>query len=335
MNVKDTLDRWGLTPIHRIVLGLDEGKLDEHLRLYFDLREKRDWQGRTPLHWAAIRGNHEILQTLVTFKVDPSAPDMDQITPLHLAANYSSVECVNVLLEAGANPNAVSHYLSTPLHFAVRGRPREGTVRALIIHGANLEIKDKYGQTALYFALVNNCIQIVPTLLELGANIEAEDKMGITPVQACVKLCHAGMIRFLRNHGARMDHINGTGNNILHIAASYADNETLIALDHDSVVGLTPVEKNSDGKTPEALLKERCEMSVVTETTRSLFRTLLVRCRGRPSNEVDGGDTESTDSNEDGSPMEATWESQSFDDEHDEDIDKFYDTVQEITLEDS
>jgi ankyrin repeat protein len=295
VNVQETLDRWGLTPIHRIVLGLDKGTLDEHLRLHYDLREKRDWQGRTPLHWAAIRGNEEIIRTLLKFKTDPSAPDVDQITPLHLAANYSSVNCVNLLLDAGANPNATSHYHSTPLHFAVRTRPMADNLRALVQKNGNLEIRDKYGQTVLFFALINTCVDIVPVLLELGADIEAEDEVGMTPVQVCVKLCLPGMIILLREHGAKMKHISGTGNTILHLAAKYADVETMQVLIHESLGGLNASEENSDGRTPETIFNERCLQESFGEGVRDKFKDLLGMCGGQPATGSDeqGYDTAS------------------------------------------
>ena len=64
-----------------------------------------------------------------------------QNTPLHVATRVGFLECVNYLLECGARINEKDCEGDTPLHDAIRlARPK--VVRTLILHGANMTIKN-------------------------------------------------------------------------------------------------------------------------------------------------------------------------------------------------
>jgi ankyrin repeat protein len=61
-------------------------------------------------------------------------------------------------------------------------------VRRLLSDGADIEAKDNYGATALYWASENGHVQVAKTLLDHGADIEAEDTHGNTPLHCQIAL---------------------------------------------------------------------------------------------------------------------------------------------------
>jgi ankyrin repeat protein len=68
-----------------------------------------DWQnevGSTPLHWAAGRGDIEIVRMLI----DAGANVQSNIgyTPLHVAAEWGSVEIARMLIDAGADKTIIN-----------------------------------------------------------------------------------------------------------------------------------------------------------------------------------------------------------------------------------
>ena len=64
-----------------------------------------------------------------------------QNTPLHVATRVGFLDCVNYLLECGSRINERDCEGDTPIHDAIRlARPK--VVRTLIIHGANMSIKN-------------------------------------------------------------------------------------------------------------------------------------------------------------------------------------------------
>ena len=62
----------------------------------------------SPLHLAALSGNIEIIQLLVTHGADIFATNSRGETPLHLASGENNIQAVNILLNAGNNVSACS-----------------------------------------------------------------------------------------------------------------------------------------------------------------------------------------------------------------------------------
>ena len=93
---------------------------------------------------------------------------------------------LKLLLERGADPNTGNIIGATPLHLAscIDGRPN--MVRMLLHHGANVDAKNKYGQTALYDALQSNELECCELLLTAGADVDTQDAEGVTPQQLLV-----------------------------------------------------------------------------------------------------------------------------------------------------
>lgn len=66
----------------------------------------RDTHGRTPLMWAAIKGDMPTLRLLVERGAEVNAADEKGNTALMRAACYGRTEAVTYLIESGANVNA-------------------------------------------------------------------------------------------------------------------------------------------------------------------------------------------------------------------------------------
>lgn len=97
---------------------------------------KRNRRGETKLHVAAIRGDLQRVQSLLSDGAEVNATDFAGWTPLHEACVHGWVGVVRALLAAGASVSAVGPDAVTPLHDAVTvGCHR--VVRLLLKHGAD------------------------------------------------------------------------------------------------------------------------------------------------------------------------------------------------------
>ncbi|KAJ4174260.1 hypothetical protein NW754_004675 [Fusarium falciforme] len=117
------------------------------------------FEGRTPLHSAAERGNFPIVSILVgslnslgrearSLAIDFG--DQDGLTALHLAVQNRYPKVMTLLLSAGADPNKQDKEQQTPLHRVfTMGWERRGMcltlVKMLIENGANPRARDQFG----------------------------------------------------------------------------------------------------------------------------------------------------------------------------------------------
>jgi hypothetical protein len=99
-------------------------------------------------------------------------------TPLILAARKGETELVNFLLSHGADVNEKSSVQNrTPIMEAVRNRSVE-TVKALLAANPDVDAVDWEGYTVLMFAAVSGQSDIVDVLLNHGADVNVKNKVG-------------------------------------------------------------------------------------------------------------------------------------------------------------
>ena len=113
--------------------------------------------GGTALHMAAMGSNRtSVLDMLIEFGADVAAGTVGGAVPLHFAAAKGDPDMVELLLERGSDVNATDERGWTPLHYAARESESEEVVIALVdLAGANLEATTNSGQTAYDLILAN------------------------------------------------------------------------------------------------------------------------------------------------------------------------------------
>uniref|UniRef100_A0ABD2XPH1 Ankyrin repeat protein n=1 Tax=Trichogramma kaykai TaxID=54128 RepID=A0ABD2XPH1_9HYME len=152
-----------------------------------------DKHGYTYLHAACMSGNATAVNLLLSQGVDVNI-DSHKYSPLHIAAQYRHEEIVEILLINGADPNKQDVEKSTPLHaltrlcicqctngitFCDKRKPVDKIVQLLIKYGANVEARNRDGDSPLDLAVSRFDVQLVESLLKHGASLDNlnEDKM--------------------------------------------------------------------------------------------------------------------------------------------------------------
>ena len=148
--------------------------------------------GRNLMRAAAIEWDLPRMILLLEFGADVEARDVGGHNALYRVSNGSGPEedgraIIELLIRHGADVNQVTGVGEmTPLHMSAR-RGTTGIAEALLDAGANIEARDKNGETPLRRAV--NCAQerMVSLLLNRGANPSTPDKNGRTPLDAAQK----------------------------------------------------------------------------------------------------------------------------------------------------
>ena len=119
--------------------------------------------------------------------------------PLIIAVNHLPMDVVKKLLNQGANINIIDNYGITALMNASYWG-RSYVVRLLLNRGTDINIVDIYGQTALMFAARYGRSHVVRLLLNRGADINIINKHGQSALMCAYKRGNSKIVKVLKEH---------------------------------------------------------------------------------------------------------------------------------------
>lgn len=148
-------------------------------------------------------------------------------TPLHYAAHKGNDEIIGILLDAGANINSTyNEYNNTALHITVWFR-HHSCATLLISRGAFLDITNCHGSTPVHSAAWQNESEILQELLKKGAHFCSKNTTGSgnTPLFLAAKTGSVECLHILLEHiNNNLEHIDlecsGDNATALQVAAS-------------------------------------------------------------------------------------------------------------------
>ena len=258
INGHSHIDMLDFPELTKAYLGLCPQPFDELLqstpRVSIDLA---DSIGRTTLYWASHAGNWETMEKLIRCGADPNKADAWGITPLHLSA-YGDSKCLKLLLCAKADVDLKNIHGLTVMHGLSANGWDTTSLDLLLIYGANIEGTNRIGQTPLQSAIVQDNHLMVSGLLERGANINARDTYEWTCLfRALYHRSHNSLRVLLDNTGLRYNMKFDNGWTLLHVAAIFADIESLCILMLKPLYELDTAEEDVHGWTAMGIAKYR------------------------------------------------------------------------------
>ena len=121
------------------------------------------------------------------------------------------------------------------------------TVKALIAAEADVNAKDKSGETPLHIAAVRGYQEITSLLIAEGADVNARDGRELTPLHAAAWSGHKETVSLLIAKGSEINAIGENGITPLHVSALSGSKETMALLINK---GADINARNKDGMTP-------------------------------------------------------------------------------------
>lgn len=230
----------GLAGLH---IACEENNVSVVVRLLqspqIDVNIRDSANFRTPLHFAAMQGNQELMRRLLDVaNVDERAKAADGYLPVHYAAAHpmqaiqswfsddakDDTDDVLLRLCAQGAVNARNAQGRGPLHLAAQA----GHIAALRVFLAHPEldinVRDAYGDTALHLA---ESTGVAGLLLEKGLDVNVQNTDGNTALHCALQFRSAELIHFLMDHTKLDSDIqNKKGEHYMHIAATKWDLQT-------------------------------------------------------------------------------------------------------------
>ena len=196
----DSVDRYGAGPFLQAAM---DGNLYALKRLSEEGIDpcREDLEGRTALLWAAVRNRIELLP--VIFEMSPAkvtdCSARNGRTALMEAALRGNLEIVKTLLGKGADCNLIDAEGSTALHLALRKR-RGATAMLLIPKTENLDAPNSGGFSPMVIAARNNLTECVEALLSHGADPRSTDRNGKSALYWAQRKRHSEIVQILSTH---------------------------------------------------------------------------------------------------------------------------------------
>ena len=152
---------------------LDDDEFDEVIQLInkdiIDLNQYNN-ENRTILELASLYENEDIVKLLLKHGADPNKMSGNGFTPLLNAVIWENYDIAKLLLDAGADPNiADGNRRNTPALIA-SSRGYLEMLKLLIKYGADINIKNQYGNYPLDAAISNKHQNVVDYLISNGAH---------------------------------------------------------------------------------------------------------------------------------------------------------------------
>lgn len=188
-------------------------------------RDACDRDGKTALHWAAMRGRTEVVELLLDRGAPVDLRDVfGQYTPLYLAASHApdtrAQSAIALLLSRGADVDARTVWGTTALTSAAF-RDATALIHFLIDEGADVNSRAKNGRTALIMAtdMGFRPRETIPVLLARGADPDIPDNEGKTALMWAAFHARQELVELLLAGGADLalrDHAGWTA--LMHAA---------------------------------------------------------------------------------------------------------------------
>ncbi|KAL9025441.1 MAG: hypothetical protein Q9196_005738 [Gyalolechia fulgens] len=177
---------WNATSIHDLVEmqaanTSTQWPLDTKSGIDFPI----DLHTSKPLQIAAHRGHVRIARFLLECGASIDVTDNNGLSALHFAADAAKDETlmVELLLDYGANLQSVDRFLRNPLMLAA-STGKLDVLQVLVARGADLQIQDKWCQTALHHAANSRSVSTFRSLLISASDhdLAYEDHDSWTPL---------------------------------------------------------------------------------------------------------------------------------------------------------
>ncbi len=188
---------------------------------------ERNKQGVTPLSLAIEKNNTAHVVFYANHGADINAEDQNGKSPLVYALDSPTIDMLKTLVTK-ENILTKDSQGNTPLHIALMKDSPFEYIQYLIETGADVNARNKSGDSVLFLTVQKNNRQVGDILLERGADIFATNTQNNSPLR--IALTSGGDIQDWLITSQTMNTTDGSGNTPLHYAAEWKLDSSILRL---------------------------------------------------------------------------------------------------------
>jgi ankyrin repeat protein len=170
------------------------------LRYFNPSVDCEDYKGRNAIWYAVANCDEDLVRLLLELQSDIWMTDYRETTPLNLAISKRNLPITQLLLRHSAvhpsQPRLVDVNGEHPLCLAVAAGLEE-IAQALIMYGAEVHVRDRYGQPLLHQAASNGRDDVIELLLSHGVHVNSTDPGGHTALHFAAFYGHKSTTKLL------------------------------------------------------------------------------------------------------------------------------------------
>ncbi len=193
------------------------------------------YNGKTPLMWAAEKGNVRLLRELLAKKIDVNQQDAAKRTALWLAADTNNQAILDQLLAAGANTALRDTQGNTPLAQAIK-KDHTLIAKKVMQPAAIINQANEQGNTPLMLAAQNGNTTMLTALIQAGAELETRNNNSLTAIMVAAENGQGEAVKLLIDQGANANRRTRDGESAADLAS---------AANHQDVVSILKGAKKS------------------------------------------------------------------------------------------
>jgi ankyrin repeat protein len=191
-----------ITPLWLAANHGHRGLVRDLIKKQANLETRESSSRRTPLSQAAGNGHRAVVEFLVDKGANLEAKDAGGWTPLSWAVMNEHVDTIELLLERGAN--SACKFTNKGKFLLWAAQTGHAAITGLLAGNpeTDLNATDDNGVTGLWWAGLNQHLEIAKILLDRGANREIRDADGQTPLLWAARNRHEALTQLLLKEGA-------------------------------------------------------------------------------------------------------------------------------------
>ncbi|MGV8118460.1 MAG: ankyrin repeat domain-containing protein [Candidatus Xenobiia bacterium LiM19] len=184
---------------------------------------ENNYFGKTPLHYAALKGDLESMKLLISHGANVNARDKMGRTPLHSALSRGNKEAALFLHKRGAGIRDIYTAAALGIMNKLRALLDNNQASVNVPEYGNQTIlyfsETGEGRTAIHYAVMYRQLKAAKYLISRGADVNTKTMHDVTPLEFAAEMGYREMVELLVSNGADLNYRGTLGMTPLYWAA--------------------------------------------------------------------------------------------------------------------